>query len=126
MILMCEIHILYIQLHDIPAGRTLNVQVAIQIESCDELFDWCLRQDDLSFCEKLIKRNFKKIPVSSFYIPQEPTADVLIIHLLGRNLCSGTRLCYGMLSATMVFQLMSHDQLMPVIQLLRKVITKIN
>ena len=41
--------------------------------------DWCLRQDDLSFCEKLIKYNFKKIPVSSFYILQEPTADVLII-----------------------------------------------
>ena len=76
---MCEIHSLYIQLHDIPAGRTLNVQGAIQIESRAELFDWCLRQDDLSFCEKLIKYNFKKIPVSSFYIPQEPIADVLII-----------------------------------------------
>ena len=70
---------LYIQLHDIPAGQTVNVQVTIQMESRAELFDRCLWQADLYLREKLIEYNFKKIRVTPFYTPQEPTADVLMI-----------------------------------------------
>ena len=70
---------LYIQLHDIPAGQTINVQVTIQMESRAELFDRCLWQADLYLREKLIEYNFQKIRVTPFYTPQEPTADVLMI-----------------------------------------------
>ena len=70
---------LYIKLHDIPAGQTVNVQVTIQMESRAELFDRCLWQADLYLREKLIEYNFDKIRVTPFYTPQEPTADVLMI-----------------------------------------------
>ena len=70
---------LYIQLHDIPAGQTVNVQVTIQMESRAELFDRCLWQADLYLREKLIEYNYKKVRVTPFYTPQEPTADVLMI-----------------------------------------------
>ena len=70
---------LYIQLHDIPAGQTINVQVTIQMESRAELFDRCLWQADLFLREKLIEYNFQKMRITPFYTPQEPTADVLMI-----------------------------------------------
>ena len=70
---------LYIQLHDIPAGQTVNVQVTIQMESRAELFDRCLWQADLHLRDKMIEYNFDKIRVTPFYIPQDPTADVLMI-----------------------------------------------
>ena len=74
---MCDS--LYIQLHHIPAGQTVNVQVTIQMESCAELFDWCLWQADLYLRGKMIEYNFDKIRITPLYIPQEPTADVLMI-----------------------------------------------
>ena len=70
---------LYIQLHDIPAGQTVNVQVTIQMESRAELFDRCLWQADLYLREKMIEYNFKNVRVTPYYTPQEPTADVLMI-----------------------------------------------
>ena len=70
---------LYIQLHDIPAGQTVNVQVTIQMESRAELFDQCLWQADLHLRDKMIEYNFDKIRVTPFYMPQDPTADVLMI-----------------------------------------------
>ena len=70
---------LYIQLHDIPAGQTVNVQVTVQMESQAELFDQCLWQADLYLREKMIEYNFDKTRVTPFYTPQEPTADVLMI-----------------------------------------------
>jgi len=70
---------MYIQLHDIPPGQIVNVQVTVQMESRAELFDRCLWQADLYLREKLIEYNFRKIRVTPFYTPQEPIADVLMI-----------------------------------------------
>ena len=70
---------MYIQLHEIPPGQTVNVQVTIQMESRAELFDHCHWQADLYLRDKLIEYNFEKIRVTPFYIPRDPPADILMI-----------------------------------------------
>ena len=70
---------MYIELHQIPARDTVNVQVTIQMESRAELFDRCLWQADLYLRDKLIEYNHEKIRVSPFYIPRDPAADVLMV-----------------------------------------------
>ena len=70
---------MYIQIHEIPPGQTVNVQVTVQMESRAELFDRCYWQADLYLREKLIEYNFEKIRVTPFYLPKDPPADVLMI-----------------------------------------------
>ena len=70
---------MYIQLHEIPPGETVNVQITVQMESRAELFDRCYWQADLYLRDKLIEYNFEKIRVTPFYIPREPTADILMV-----------------------------------------------
>ena len=70
---------MYIQMHKIPAGQTVNVQITVQMEGHAELFDRCLWQADLYLRGKLIEYNFKKIRVSIPYTPQDSTADILMI-----------------------------------------------
>ena len=70
---------MYIQVHHIPPGETVNVQVTLQMESRAELFDICYWQADLFLRDKLIEYNFERIRVSPFYIPRDPPADILMI-----------------------------------------------
>ena len=49
------------------------------MESYIELFDWCLWQADFYLQKKMIEYNFGNIHITLLYIPQEPTADVLMI-----------------------------------------------
>ena len=70
---------MYIQMHDIPPGQTVNVQVTVQMESRAELFDRCYWQADLYLREKLIEYNFEKIRVAPLYLPKDPPADVLMV-----------------------------------------------
>ena len=70
---------MYIQLHEIPPGETVNVQVTVQMESRAELFDRCYWQADLYLRDKLIEYNFEKIRVTPFYIPRDPPADILMV-----------------------------------------------
>ena len=70
---------MYIQMHDIPPGQTVNVQVTVQMESRAELFDRCYWQADLYLREKLIEYNSEKIRVIPSYLPKDPPADVLMI-----------------------------------------------
>ena len=70
---------MYIQIHDIPPGQTVNIQVTIQMESQAELLDRCFWQADLCLRDKLIEYNFERIRVIPFYIPQDPTVDILLI-----------------------------------------------
>ncbi len=70
---------MYIQLHNIPPGETVNVQITIQMESRAELFDRCFWQTDMYLRDKLIEYNFEKIRVTPFYLPKDPAADVLMI-----------------------------------------------
>ena len=74
-----SIDTMYIQLHEIPPGETVNVQITIQMESRAELFDRCFWQADLYLRDKLIEYNFEKIRVTPFYIPSDPVADILMI-----------------------------------------------
>ena len=69
----------FIELLEIPARQTVNVQVTLQMESRAELFDRCYWQTDLYLRDKLIEYNYKKIRVSPFYLPKDPAADVLMI-----------------------------------------------
>ena len=70
---------MYIKLHNIPPGETVNVQITVQMESRAELFDRCYWQADLYLRDKLIEYNFEKIRVTPFYLPKDPAADVLMI-----------------------------------------------
>ena len=70
---------MFIELLEIPAGQTVNVQVTLQMESRAELFDRCYWQADLYLRDKLIEYNYEKIRVSPFYLPKDPAADVLMI-----------------------------------------------
>ena len=70
---------MYIQLHDIPPGEIVTVQVTVQMESRAELFDRCYWQTDLYLRDKLIEYNFEKIRVIPFYLPKDPPADVLMV-----------------------------------------------
>jgi hypothetical protein len=69
----------FIELLEIPARQTVNVQVTLQMESRAELFDRCYWQADLYLRDKLIEYNYEKIRVSPFYLPKDPAADVLMI-----------------------------------------------
>ena len=70
---------MFVELHAIPAGQTVNVQITLQMESRAELFDQCLWQADLYLRDKLIEYNFQTIRVSPFYLPKDPAADVLMV-----------------------------------------------
>jgi hypothetical protein len=70
---------MFIELHEIPPGQTVNVQVTLQMESRAELFDRCYWQADLYLRDKLIEYNFESIRVSPFYLPKDPAADVLMV-----------------------------------------------
>ena len=70
---------MFVELHAIPPGETVNVQVTLQMESRAELFDQCLWQADLYLRDKLIEYNFQTIRVSPFYLPKDPAADVLMV-----------------------------------------------
>ena len=70
---------MYIQMHNIPPGETVTVQITIQMESRAELFDRCFWQADVYLRDKLIEYNFEKIRVSPFYTPADPPADVLMV-----------------------------------------------
>jgi hypothetical protein len=70
---------MFIELLEIPARQTVNVQVTLQMESRAELFDRCYWQADLYLRDKLIEYNYEKIRVSPFYLPKDPAADVLMI-----------------------------------------------
>lgn len=70
---------MFIELHEIGAGQTVNVQVTLQMESRAELFDRCYWQADLYLRDKLIEYNFESIRVSPFYLPKDPAADVLMV-----------------------------------------------
>ena len=68
-----------IRMHEIPPGKVVTVQVAVQIESQAELFERCYWQADLCLRGKVIEYNFQNIRVSPFYIPTDPPADMLLI-----------------------------------------------
>jgi hypothetical protein len=70
---------MFVEMHAIPAGQTVNVQVTLQMESMAELFDQFLWQADLYLRDKLIEYNFQSIRVSPFYLPKDPAADVLMV-----------------------------------------------
>lgn len=70
---------LYVEMHEIPAGGTVIVQINVQMESRAELFDRCYWQADLYLRDKLIEYNYEKIRVSPFYVPKDPPADVLMV-----------------------------------------------
>ena len=70
---------MYIQVHHIPPGETVNIQVTLQMESFAELCDNCYWQADLYLRDKLIEYNFEQIRISPSYIPQDPPADILMI-----------------------------------------------
>ena len=70
---------MYIQLHEILPGQTVNVQVTIQMESCAELFDHCYWQADLYLRDKFIEYNFEKVRITPFYIPRDPPGDILMV-----------------------------------------------
>ena len=70
---------MYIEMHEIPPGQTVNVQITIQMESRAELFDRCCWQADLYLRDKLIEYNLDKIRVSPFYLPKDPPADLLFV-----------------------------------------------
>ena len=69
----------YIQMHEIPPGQTVNVNVIVQMDSQAELFDHCLWQVDVYLRGKLIEYNFQKIRISPIYAPSDPAADVLMV-----------------------------------------------
>ncbi|KAL5483747.1 hypothetical protein EMCRGX_G020158, partial [Ephydatia muelleri] len=68
---------LYVRVHEILPGKTMKVEIAVQMESCAELFDQCHWEADLYLRDKLIEYNFGKMCVSSTYHPS--LADVLFI-----------------------------------------------
>ena len=70
---------LYVRVHEILPGKTMKVEIAVQMESCAELFDRCHWEADLYLRDKLIEYNSEKIRVSPFYIPSIPSADVLFV-----------------------------------------------
>ena len=70
---------MFVEMHSIPAGETVNVEIIVQMESHAELMDRCFWQADLLLRDKLIEYNFKNIRVSPFYIPQNPSSDVLMV-----------------------------------------------
>ena len=70
---------MFVQMHAIPPGETVTVQITVQMESRAELFDRCFWQTDVYLRDKLIEYNFQKIRVSPFYSPSDPVADVLMV-----------------------------------------------
>ena len=70
---------LYVQIHEIPPGKMVTVQIVVQMDCQAELFERCYWQADLCLRGKLIEYNFQNIRVSPFYIPKEPPADVLLV-----------------------------------------------
>ena len=70
---------MYVRIREILPSQTITVQITVQMESCAELFDRCHWEADLYLRDKLIEYNFEKIRVSAFYIPSNPSADVLFI-----------------------------------------------
>ena len=69
----------FIEVSELKSHATVNLQVTIQMDSNAELFDRCIWQADLYLRGKLIEYNHAQIRVSPFYVPHEPTADVLFI-----------------------------------------------
>ena len=51
---------MFIELLEIPARQTVNIQVTLQMESRAELFDRCYWQADLYLRDKLIEYNYEK------------------------------------------------------------------
>ena len=70
---------MFVEMHGIPAGETINVEITVQMESRAELMDHCFWQADLLLRDKRIEYNFEKIRVSPYYIPRDPAGDVLMV-----------------------------------------------
>ena len=70
---------MHITVHNIRPSETMEINIAVQMESRAELFDRCYWQADLILRDKLIEYNIEKFRVSPYYIPATPTADVLFV-----------------------------------------------
>ena len=70
---------LYIQVPKVLPKKSTTVTIVVQMERKAEFGDKCLLQADLYYKSKLIEYLQWNVEVSPTYIPQNPSADVLLV-----------------------------------------------
>ena len=70
---------LYVQVPKVLPKKSTAVTIVVQMERQAEFGDKCLLQADLYYKSKLIEYRQWNVEVSPSYIPQNPSADVLLV-----------------------------------------------